>query len=230
MAGPRTLSARFISPPESLLTSQRWLRFTALGALLAFSPVASGCFGSFALTRKMHAWNEGVSGNKFVQWLVFLGMTIIPVYGVGVFLDSWIFNSIEFWTDSNPMASHDVQPGETRVVQLSPGQQLRLTKIDSRGSMRVELLVDGQAPIVRTYVPEQDGMKVLDERGAVVAVARENAAGEVEITDAAGNVIALHDLMAQARVSELMASGGAAAVASEFSAKAQLSSAVCSAQ
>ena len=46
----------------------------------------SGCFGSFALTRKIYGFNQGISGNKFVQWALFLGFVILPVYEIGSFL------------------------------------------------------------------------------------------------------------------------------------------------
>lgn len=67
----------------------------------------TGCFGEFALTRKVYDWNDGLSDNKFVKSLVFWGLNIIPVYGVAGFLDVIIFNLIEFWSGSNPISMNE---------------------------------------------------------------------------------------------------------------------------
>lgn len=70
-----------------------------------------GCIGTFKLTGKVLNFNKGL-GNKWIQELAFLVMAIIPVYGVAIIVDALIFNSLEFWTGSNPIA---MQPGEKEV-------------------------------------------------------------------------------------------------------------------
>ncbi len=52
----------------------------------------------------VHTWNEGVSEDKWVQEAVHLGMWIVPVYQISLLGDIVIFNSVEFWTDENPLA------------------------------------------------------------------------------------------------------------------------------
>ena len=44
-----------------------------------------------------------VSENRWVNEAVFLGMNIIPVYGVCLFADYIVLNSIEWWTGENPV-------------------------------------------------------------------------------------------------------------------------------
>ncbi len=66
----------------------------------------TGCFGEFALVRKVYTWNQDVGG-KFVQTLVFYVLNIIPVYGVAGLLDVVLFNLIEFWSGTNPVAMND---------------------------------------------------------------------------------------------------------------------------
>ena len=46
-------------------------RFVAVALIAASSVALSGCFGSFALTSKLHNWNGSVSDSKFVNELVF---------------------------------------------------------------------------------------------------------------------------------------------------------------
>lgn len=76
----------------------------ALGSLMVSQ---SGCFGEFALVRKVYNWNDGVSDSKFVKTLVFYVMNIIPVYGIASFIDVVILNLIEFWSGSNPLAMNE---------------------------------------------------------------------------------------------------------------------------
>ena len=84
----------------------------------------TGCFGEFGLTRKVYDFNQGVGG-KFVNQLVFWAMCVIPVYEVAGMLDVIIFNTIEFWTGSNPVA---MAPGETEVQYATvDGHQFRMT-------------------------------------------------------------------------------------------------------
>jgi hypothetical protein len=65
---------------------------------------SSGCFGSFNLTRKLYGFNKDVSKDKFVRELVFLGLNIVPIYGVAGFIDAVVANTVEFWTGENPIS------------------------------------------------------------------------------------------------------------------------------
>ncbi len=78
----------------------------------------SGCYGSFALTKKLYDWNGSVSNDKFVKSLVFWALMIIPVYGVASLVDAVILNLIEFWTGSNPVS---MQPGQHEEQLVTKG-------------------------------------------------------------------------------------------------------------
>jgi len=67
----------------------------------------TGCFGEFALTRKVWEWNDDLSDSKFVKTVVFYVLNIIPIYGIASFLDVIIFNLIEFWSGSNPLSMNE---------------------------------------------------------------------------------------------------------------------------
>lgn len=94
-------------------------RRRAVLAVAAMGLVAStGCIGSFQLTRKVYSWNKSVSSDKFVQELVFLGLNIVPVYGIATFADAVFANSVEFWTGTNPVASaRTIRPDGTTLIQ-----------------------------------------------------------------------------------------------------------------
>jgi len=68
--------------------------------------VQTGCFGEFALTRKVYELNQGISSD-IGQQVLFWALNIVPVYEVAVTIDIFILNLIEFWTGSNPLAMNE---------------------------------------------------------------------------------------------------------------------------
>jgi hypothetical protein len=84
-----------------------------IGAIaLCSTLLLSSCLGSFQAFNNLKEWNSGVSESKFVNNLVFWGLVIIPVYEVFLVGDAIIFNVIEFWSGSNPIA---MKPGESET-------------------------------------------------------------------------------------------------------------------
>ena len=79
-----------------------------LASLLFMGVIQTGCFGSFALTKKVYEFNDGLE-NKWLKSIAFWGLNIILVYGFAGFVDVVILNLVEFWTGSNPLA---MQEGE----------------------------------------------------------------------------------------------------------------------
>lgn len=63
---------------------------------LAGSTLFSSCIGSYALFNKLAAWNVNATGNKYLNAII--GVVISPAYGICMFADSFILNSVEFWT------------------------------------------------------------------------------------------------------------------------------------
>ncbi len=192
---------------------KRAFRLFATLSLVALSLQMTGCFGKFGLTRAMWDFNKNISGNKFVQWAVFLVMVIVPVYGVGVLVDSLVINSIEFWTGENPVSSADGSDSNTRVVRLGNGETLRLSREPGSDVMKVEVERQGQAPVVRYFEPLDDGMVVRDDAGALLIQAREQADGAVAVTDASGATMAMHSPEAVAQARQMLLNDGAEGLA-----------------
>lgn len=97
---------------------------------IASTSFFTGCNGNaetgeiFVLTKKYYNWNMTVVHNKWGKWGIFIGSCIIPVYPILLGLcDCLVLNSIEFWTDSNPLA-------ET-TVQGSDGVEYKIVKTES---------------------------------------------------------------------------------------------------
>jgi hypothetical protein len=65
-----------------------------------------GCYGSFALTKKVYDLNGSI-GDKFINTLVMWVFMILPVYEAAGFIDLVVLNTLEFWTGSNPMVMQD---------------------------------------------------------------------------------------------------------------------------
>lgn len=63
----------------------------------------TSCYGNFSATRKVYDFN-GSFGDKWVNQFMFWVLIIVPAYEVAAFADVVLFNTIEFWTGSNPMA------------------------------------------------------------------------------------------------------------------------------
>ncbi|MCX2718267.1 DUF3332 domain-containing protein [Lentiprolixibacter aurantiacus] len=84
----------------------------AMASCLLFS----SCLGSFSAFNNLKEWNQGVSESKFVNNLIFWGLNIVPVYGLFFLGDTIIFNVIEFWSGSNPIAMKEGQK-EVQVVE-----------------------------------------------------------------------------------------------------------------
>jgi hypothetical protein len=88
----------------------------------------SACFGSFGLTKTIYEWNDSVTQNKFVKTLIFYGLSIIPVYAIGVMVDVIILNLIEFWSGSNPMAMNEGDMEEQLVMYKGDMYKITATK------------------------------------------------------------------------------------------------------
>ena len=77
--------------------------------LISVGAMATGCYGSFGLTTKLHSWNGQVSNKKGINELVFIAFCIIPAYEVCAIADAIVLNSIEFWGGTNPVAMDEAR-------------------------------------------------------------------------------------------------------------------------
>lgn len=125
----------------------------------------SGCFGGFRATRAVHHFNRAISPHKWVQEIVFLGMIIIPVYGLATLLDAIIVNSIEFWTGSNPLA----HAGDQKRVDGEDGSYA-VSTLKADGSVDIQLVEANGKSHFMNVVHTADKVVVRDALGDVVAI------------------------------------------------------------
>ena len=72
----------------------------SLTLLMACTMAVSSCIGSFGLFNKVLDWNKQATGNKFLNWLIFI--VISPAYVLCGVADMIVINSIEFWSWHQP--------------------------------------------------------------------------------------------------------------------------------
>lgn len=112
------------------------MRKSIMACALASSLLFSGCLGSFQAFNNLKDWNQEISDSRFVNNLVFWGLNIIPVYGLFFIGDTLIFNVIEFWSGSNPIA---MKSGE-KEIQLVEKEGNTYKMVATTNRVRVEVI------------------------------------------------------------------------------------------
>jgi hypothetical protein len=167
-------------------------RIVAAIVVGSFLTVTTACYGPFNLTKNVYHWNSNIKGSsevneKWMKEFVFFGMIIIPVYMFSALLDAFIFNSIQFWSGSNPVKADDAGgDGATRVVRLG-GLTVTMAESDRGTAVTYERngIVERRA-IIET---SETGYRLIDETGAVLAEAEKGQDGSVTLLDHGCQVI-----------------------------------------
>lgn len=148
-------------------SATRWARrLVAAAVLIGFLPLAtSGCYGRFELTRKVYRFNGSISHDKWIEWLAFLVLVIVPIYGIAVFVDAIVANSLEFWTGRNPILARE---GATRVVRAEDGSVAVMTLRADRSIAVVVTSPDGRQQEF-SLVRESDAVAAFAPDGALLA-------------------------------------------------------------
>ena len=97
----------------------------SLTLLMAGTMAVSSCIGSFGLFNKVLGWNKQATGNKFLNWLIFI--VISPAYVLCGVADMIVINSIEFWSGTNPLAENI---GKTENIMGSDGKLYAVTTLE----------------------------------------------------------------------------------------------------
>ena len=142
---------------------------------------ATGCFGSFAATNKLWKFNDGISDSKWLKWLLFLGLVIVPVYSLFILGDALIFNTIEFFTGSNVLSSSTRDLGNGNMVAFERDK-------DDPELVRVEHRRDGKVVGIFYVKKSGDHFRLLDQQRTVIAETREEN-GVVTLLDKDGRVL-----------------------------------------
>lgn len=168
--------------PRRLLASLLLILMPTIGGF------ASGCFGTFPLTRTVYEFNKDVSNNKFVQWLVFLGFVILPAYEAATLVDAIVLNSIEFWRENPPTTTEGDDESKAReTVQLEDGRILEMTRVE--GGVRARVMRGGRILRTYTFLERDQALVVRDGRGRRLGMARQVSDGVEVSVGARGDVM-----------------------------------------
>jgi hypothetical protein len=184
--------------------TRRSLRLVAaIACALALQVPLAGCFGKFALVRKVYGFNETI-GDKWLRSLLMFALVIIPVYSVAAFVDYVILNVIEFWTGTNPAVAN-LGPGETleRTTVAADGTRLQIVASDRGETLTLTVTRPGAAPAVTVLRKTPDGAEARSETGALLSSLTVTEGGGAVVSDASGAALVQRSA---AEISQLAAS------------------------
>lgn len=138
-------------------------KFRLLTLLLTVTILSSSCLGSFSAFNNLKDWNQEVSNSKFVNNLLFWGLNIIPVYPLFFVGDAVIFNLLEFWTGSNPIAMSEGEI-ETETF-VKNGEKFEMIATKNQFVIKGVEGINKDREIVLNYVPEEKTWFTTDENG-----------------------------------------------------------------
>jgi uncharacterized protein DUF3332 len=159
-------------------------RFVAAAALLSVMTMSTACYGPFNLTRNVYHWNSNIKGSgqindKWMKEIVFFGMLIIPAYMFSALLDTFIFNSMHFWTGESPIKGSAVgSDGDSKVVTMGD-TTIRWTPSDDGAAVTYER--HGAIERRATIMPNPTGYRLVDHNGHLLAEAEYSPDGDVRL-------------------------------------------------
>lgn len=134
--------------------------------LLAVTILCTSCLGSFSAFNGLKDWNQDVTDSKFVNNLIFWGLNIIPVYGLFFIGDTLIFNVIEFWSGSNPLA---MEEGEQEIKVVEKGGNV-YEMIATKNRLQIKI-TDGERKgekLDLVYSPTHKSWSAIKPNGEVI--------------------------------------------------------------
>jgi len=95
-------------------------KILAMAMIVAMVPSLTGCLGNNAVTVGLLGLNLKAVDNRYGRGG--LALLLTPVYGITAAVDAIVFNTIEFWTGTNPLNGKpcifDKEVGET-VIEVN---------------------------------------------------------------------------------------------------------------
>jgi hypothetical protein len=163
----------------------------AMMVLLSVMTMSTACYGPFNLTKNVYRWNSNVKGSgqvndKWMKEIVFFGMLIIPAYMFSALLDTFIFNSMHFWTGESPIKESDLGSDGTKVATVGE-TTIRWTPLEDGAMVSFERhgIVERRATIVASAT----GYRLVDEQGNLLSEAEYAADGTVRLLNGECQVV-----------------------------------------
>lgn len=166
-------------------------RTIAALVLLSVITMSTACYGPFNLTKSVYRWNSNVKGSgqvndKWMKEIVFFGMLIVPAYMFSALLDTFIFNSMHFWTGDSPIKESDLGHDGTKVATLGE-TTIRWTLLEDGATVSFER--HGIVERLATIVASARGYRLVDEHGNLLSEAEYAADGSVRLLNSECQVV-----------------------------------------
>lgn len=134
--------------------------------LLSSTILFSSCLGSFRAFNNLKDWNQGATDSKFLDNLIFWGLNIVPVYGLFFLGDALIFNVIEFWSGSNPIA---MKPGESETQMVEhDGNTFKMVATQNRVQITVVEGPKKGKKLDLVYKPDEKSWNAVRPNGEII--------------------------------------------------------------
>lgn len=159
--------------------------------LLSFMTMSTACYGPFNLTKNVYHWNSNIKGNgqindKWMKEIVFFGMLIIPAYMFSALLDTFIFNSMHFWTGDSPIKASDTGSDGAKIttvgestIQWAPSEDGATVTYERHGVLERRAVI----------VASTNGYRLIDEQGSLLSEAEYMPDGSVRLLDGNRQVV-----------------------------------------
>ena len=164
---------------------EKGLGRAALSVVLAFmlvmSPLLTGCYGSFPLTKAVYKANGEITNLRLIHTLVFWLFLALPVYNITLLGDMLVFNVVQFWTGAK-VSSAQMKAEDGTELALAPSPDGREAVLTASRDGAVQ----GQVRFVR----RSDGaVEVRDAAGRLAGRVVRTADGGLRLTNAQGQTL-----------------------------------------
>src|SRR5690606_34333436 len=147
-------------------------KIIAISLLSIFGFTQTACMGSFNLTNGIYDWNEGATSSKIGNNIIFWAFVIVPVYEIALVLDAIIFNLIEFWSGSNPIAMKEGEVETQFYEKDGVAYEMKATKNNF-----VVSVLNGEEKgekLHLQYTPESKSWNKVEASGELVELVKYN--------------------------------------------------------
>jgi len=153
-----------------------------LASVLGTGFIQSSCMGKFVLLKQLYSWNNGATGDKHLDNVLFWILSFVQVYTLVVIVDAVIFNLVEFWTGANPMAMNE---GD-RIEKMMHNGDEKFLAIATKNKMEIKF---GEADTRNFSIVYQVDTKswMLETKGKSICMAKELDNNQVALIQAGGN-------------------------------------------
>jgi hypothetical protein len=144
--------------------------FSLIIIAIAISFLFTACMGNFALTNGLYNWNQKATGDKYLNNVIFWILSW-NIYGVTLFIDAVVLNTIQFWTGKNPMA---MAPGDKDIKIVKSGDKVyQITATKNRFDITELKGKDAGETVGLVYSPELKTWN-LDDGNKMITIAKIN--------------------------------------------------------